>query len=204
MKKMMKALSLLIVAAAMFTSCSLSSGSDSSSGKDEKVDLCKQLFSKNDTKVQIWKFEIADGSWTFRSYETSDGKKESATVYFTYTNGSLDYTKSVKLIHQSKYSKEVPNSVVEKLKSEDYKKYDDSFWYKEITDANKIKEISEKEYTDLSTDFDKAIRQTIRLIPANNETYNPGITNELKTNSDHNKYYWEGMVRNTYRYLKKD
>jgi hypothetical protein len=202
MKKIMKALSLLLLAAAIFTSCSL--GGSETAEEKKKEDLCKALFSKNDTKVETYIFNIEDGKWTFRDWQNNvmgDGRKESVTVYFTYTDGEIDFDKSVKVIHQVKYSK-IPNYVVEKLKEEKYDKYEDVFWYKETKDADKVKSIINSEYSSLSTDFEKAIYFAVRAIPKNGAS--DPLYLDILTNSDHNKYYWEGAQKNTYRYLQKD
>ena len=215
MKKTIKALWLLLIAATIFTSCSFGNSAaeettkETAAEKSKKNDICKQLFSKSDTKVDVYKFEVADGKWIYRSWtkESDSGRNESINVNFTYTDGKPDLDKKFEIIHQIKYTKDIPGSVVEKLKNEGYKHYTDTHWYKETSDKDKIKEIAAMDATSNSedlakyknfTEFEDAIYTATHYIPENGNT---NLITSLKTNSDKNKYWWQKVstgTNNTY------
>lgn len=217
MKKTIKALWLLLIAATIFTGCSFgnSAAEETAKTKEEKSkeeNLCKALFSTSNTKVKTFKFELEDGKWTFREWskDTDTGRNESINVSFTLTDGKTDLDKKMEIIHQVKYTKDIPSSVVEKLKKEGYDKYTDQHWYKKTSDKDKIKEIAALDivynsedvakYNNLS-DFEKAIFDATHDIPENGDTR----LVEFKTNSEKNKYYWEPIaLTKTYSYLMKD
>ena len=221
MKKTIKALWLLLIAATILTSCSFGNKTETKEEKQQKKeekskenDLCKKLFDYDKlTTIKTNKWQIEEeGKWTYRFYKyISDEKKyESTNVYFTYTDGKIDWDKDIKVIHQVKYSKEIPQSVVDRLKDEGYEKYTDLHWYKETKDKAKIKAISEMEYAEYSKKyFEKTVNAAFAdsgagCIPHNGQSI---IGNDIKTNDEHTMFAWNTTTNkwpNYCHYLQKD
>ena len=170
------------------------------------------MFSTSDTKVQVYKFELEDGDWIYRTLtkESDTGRNESVNVTFTLTNGKTDLDKEVEITHQVKYTKDIPGSVVDKLEEEGYDHYTDQHWYKKTTDMDKIKEIAAMDIANNSEDlakynklseFEEAIYTATHYIPENGDS----TILTLKTNAEKNKYWWQRVTIGTNNtYLMKD
>ena len=142
--------------------------------------------------------------------ESDTGRNESVNVTFTLTNGKTDLDKEVEITHQVKYTKDIPGSVVDKLKEEGYDHYTDQHWYKKTTDMDKIKEIAAMDIANNSEDlakynkfseFEEAIYTETHYIPENGDS----TILTLKTNAEKNKYWWQRVTIGTNNtYLMKD
>ena len=196
MKKTIKLLGLLLVAAALFTSCDF--------GKEEEKkdgDLCEPLFDLSETKITTYTIELSDGDWTYRDYEKDDGNITSYNFFFTVKNGKLDTKADYSFVEQRLYT-EVSTYVIDSLMKNGYEG-DELFWYREA-DKSKVNKIVAK---DTSTDpFESKIQWLYRQLTKDGEW--SMIASDLKTNTDKSKYSWSPYENSGgyfhYSYLAKD
>ena len=88
MKKTLKVLGLLAVAAAMFTGCKQNVEEPAPAPS-----IDGELFSEDDVTVPATNgIELSDGKWTFRAINKSDDSSMAGELIFNAKNGSIDQT----------------------------------------------------------------------------------------------------------------
>lgn len=196
MKKTIKVLGLLLVAAAMFTGCDFGKAEEKAEG-----DLCEPLFDLSETKIDTYKIKLKDGNWTFRDYDKSADYNNitSDNLYFTVKNGVIDTKADYSFIEQLLYT-EITTYIIDGLKKNGFEG-DELFWYKELDKKQIDKIVSNDKYTN---SFDSHVKWMMERVADDN--WMPSAT--VKTNSDGTKFAWT-IYTNTggnyhYYYLAKD
>ena len=197
MKKTIKVLGLLLVAAAMFTGCDFGKAEEKAEG-----DLCEPLFDLSETKLTTVSIELSDGDWTYREYDKSNDSVISFNFYFSVKNGKVDLKKDFHCVEQRLYS-EASTYIVDSLISGGYEG-DELFWYREADKAD-IQKYMNKDVDKLDEFEYKAARLVERFSRDDDTT---GLIADLFTNKDKTKYAWS-IYKNTggnfhYMYLAKD
>ena len=189
MKKTVKVLGLLLVAAAMFTGCKQNVEEPAPAPS-----IDGELFSEDDVTVPVTNgVELSDGKWTFRAINKSDGSSISSMageLIFNAKNGSLDQT-SEDLTFKCSMKGTIPEGATEaelaKAKEEGYNIDGNSYSiYKEF-DCQSLKEYLQGK-VDESGDSDDPIASCAMFMrkAVSDPSSAPG---SWKTNSDKTKFF---------------
>ena len=195
MKKTLKVLGLLAVAAALFIGCK----NNADEGSGEK-NISEPLFNVEDLTEDADTIETEDGEWTFRKTSSGDragyGKEEnSEELVFVIKNGAIDHNADFKYIFCSKITTTEPLSEADKAMAKKMGYTDigtnTATYYKEI-DAAKMKELMKK-YSADEEYFDEyawAFSECMHTM-GNAEWYLHDTHDDMKRNADKTKYYFE-------------
>ena len=183
MKKTVKVLGLLLVAAAMFTGCKQNVEEPAPAPS-----IDGELFSKEDTTVTASAVELSDGNWTFRLVAKDDDETGAGELTFTAANGGLDATKDFTFKFSQKGT--IPAGTTEEDKEEakaagytfDGDKYS---FYKEF-DAKSL-----TEYMSENPDDDITDCAEMMLMIVTNPSVSANSSVPIKTNSDKTKFFAE-------------
>lgn len=201
MKKILKALGLLLVAAAMFAGCK-------KDADDEQKNIQEALFDPAELTLNASVLEFSDGRWIFRQIvEREDEDINGADqIEFTVSNNTFNTNESIPYI--SSVSGTIPDGTteeeIEALKKEGYKingnKYSAYVEYdlaelikKAQTDAEfqeRITTYSNKTSDGIDPEY-AAYRNGTRTL---NQLFSGNTPSGIKTNNDKSKYYYERHV----------
>ncbi len=191
MKKTVKVLGLLFVAAAMFMGCK-----QNAEEPTPAPSIDGELFSEDDVTVAAANgVELSDGKWTFRAINKSDGSSISSMageLIFNAKNGSLDQT-SEDLTFKCSMKGTIPEGATEadlaKAKEEGYTIDGNSYSiYKEF-DSQSLKEYLQENVDEGGHSDDPIASWAMFMGKAvSNPSSAPG---SWKTNSDKTKFFSE-------------
>lgn len=182
MKKTVKVLGLLLVAAAMFTGCKQNVEEPSTPSIDG------ELFSKEDTTVTASAVELSDGNWTFRLVAKDDNETGAGELTFSAANGSLDATKdfTFKFSQKGTIPAGTTEAEIEEAKADGYTVDGDKYsFYKEF-DAKSL-----TEYMSENPDDDITDCAEMMLMIVMNPSVSANSSVPIKTNSDKTKFFAE-------------
>ena len=198
MKKTLKVLGLLAVAAALFIGCK----NNADEGSGEK-NIQEDLFDATELTETATTYEFADGDWTYRHIIERDDMIDATQIEFTVKNEDLDLSKSVTyiMLQQGTMPDEATDAQIEAAKKQGYKvdgkKYSLYREYdlvalnkKAETDADFAKKIADAMSKDSNEAPDPevmAYMQGMMYLMA----LEPGrsVPSGTKTNSEKSKYY---------------
>ena len=195
MKKTIKLLGLLFVAAMLFAGCA-----NGSSSSDSSSNINEPLFSADDVTLAATKYELADGKWVFREID-KDADSESVQHFeFSLKNGQVDTSADKKFISsQSGTMPEgTPQASIDAAKAQGYKIDGNKYTYTKEYDNDAITKLFQK-YAATTTltsgrnaDPDALAynRITSAIYKANNMN-NSTAPSGCKTNAEKTKYMWE-------------
>ena len=196
MKKTIKVLGLLLVAAAMFTGCDFGKTEEKKDG-----DLCEPLFDLSETTVNTHTIKLTNGNWTFREYDKDADYDRiiSDNLYFTVKDGVIDRKADYSFVEQQLYT-EITTYKINSLKENDYEG-DELFWYKELDKKQIDKIVASDTY---AHDYDSKVKWMMGRVADDN--WMPSAT--VKTNSAGTKFAWTIYTNEGgdyhYYYLAKD
>ena len=196
MKKTLKVLGLLFVAAALFAGCK-------NNADDEQKNIQEDLFDATELTETATTYEFADGDWTYRHITERDDMIDAEQIEFTVKDEDLDLSKSITYIMllQGTMPDEVTDAQIEAVKKQGYK-----------VDGNKYSLYKEYDLVTLykKAESDSAFQQKIADAKSkdSNEAPDPevlayvngmfalmalepgqSIPSGTKTNSEKSKYY---------------
>ena len=196
MKKTLKVLCLLFVAAALFAGCK-------NNADDEQKNIQEDLFDSTELTETATTYEFADGEWTYRHITESEDMIDAAQIEFTVKDEDLDLSKSVTyiMLQQGTMPEGTPKEQIEAAEKRGYK-----------VDGNKYSLYKEYDLVALNkkAESDSAFQQKIAdaMSKDSNEAPDPevvayvegmfalmalepghSIPSGTKTNSDKSKYY---------------
>ena len=198
MKKTLKVLGLLAVAAALFIGCK----NNADEGSGEK-NIQEDLFDATELTETATTYEFADGDWTYRHIIERDDMIDATQIEFTVKNEDLDLSKSVTyiMLQQGTMPDEATDAQIEAAKKQGYKvdgkkyslyrEYDlvalakkaesDSAFQKKIADAMS-KESNEAPDPEVMA-YIQGMMYLMALEPGRS------VPSGTKTNSEKSKYY---------------
>ena len=200
MKKTLKVLGLLAVAAALFIGCK----NNADEGSGEK-NIQEALFDPADLTVDATTLELSDGEWTYRHITERDDMVDATQIEFTVKDKGVDISKSVTyiMLQQGTMPEGTPKEQIEAAEKKGYKVDGNKYsLYKEFD----LVALNEKANKD--ADFAKKIADAIdAMSKESNEAPDPEVMaylegmitlmalesgkapSDTKTNSDKTKYY---------------
>ncbi len=206
MKKIIKMLGLLLLAAMVFTSCNQQSKEDKD---DEKKNIIKPLFDVEDLTVPAAKIEMADGDWVVR--EVNKQGTQADQLKFTMKDSAIDESEDAKLTYIVNKSATLPDDTPEE-EFERGKKLgleldgNDYYFYKEYN-KEEIATLMAKINADKTLlnkkpdDQDTMVAKVLYKAMTNIKHINGYAIKDGKTNEDKTKYYFED--KETKFYLSK-
>ena len=197
MKKTLKVLGLLAVAAALFIGCK----NNADEGSGEK-NIQEDLFDATELTETATTYEFADGDWTYRHIIERDDMIDATQIEFTVKDKGVDISKSVTyiMLQQGTMPEGTPKEQIEAAEKKGYKVDGNKYsLYKEFD----LVALDEKANKD--ADFAKKIEDA--MSKESNEAPDPEVMaylegmitlmalesgkapSDTKTNSDKTKYY---------------
>ncbi len=212
MKKTLKVLGLLAVAAALFAGCK----NNADEGSGEK-NIQEDLFDATELTETATTYEFADGDWTYRHFIERDDMIDATQIEFSVENDDLNMKKSITYISMitGTMPDEATEAQIEAAKKQGYK-----------IDGKKYSLYKEYDLVALAkkAESDSAFQQKIDDLQSSesNEAPDPevlayvegmfaimalepghSIPSGTKTNSDKSKYYNERHVTGKETYSEK-
>lgn len=196
MKKTIKLLGLLFVAAMLFAGCA-----NGSSSSDSTPNINEALFSADDVTVAATKYELADGKWIYRAVGKSDIDANSEHFEFTLKNGKVDTSADADKKYITSTSGTLPanadEATIAAAKAQGYTIDGNKYTYTKEYDKAAINKLFEKAAANPSatsgkvTDPDMVAYIKIKsAIEKANYMNNSSTPTGCKTNAEKTKYLW--------------